>query len=139
MCVIDEACQYIPLNVSMAGWCIFKGSSENLVIIVSCGILSKHPRIQSHHKALILFFIVTPGTVLPHHFNDPLGFPNSDMVDMIIDFFVSNLNLRKIIFTKDVYYLQGIVGYSHNRNSINLDFDCTSIGSGQGKDDVDLS
>ena len=138
MCVVDEACQYIPLNVSMTGWCIIETSSNNFVIIVSCGILTKHPRIQSHHKTLIFFFIVIPSTVLPHHFNDPLGFPNSDMVDMIIDFFVSNLNLRKIIFTKDVYYLQGIVGYSHNRNSINLDFDCTSIGSGQGKDDVDL-
>ena len=122
----------------MTGWCIFKGSSENLVIVVSCGILTKHSRIQSHHKTLIFFFIVIPSTVLPHHFNNPLGFPNSDMVDMIIDFFVSNLNLRKIIFTKDVYYLQGMIGNSHNRNSINLDFDCTSIGSRQGKDDVDL-
>ena len=124
--------------MSMAGWCFIETSSENLVIIVSCGILTKHPRIQSHHKALILFFIVTPGTVLPHHFNNPLGFPNSDMVDVIIDFCVSNLNLRKIIFTKDVYYLQCIIGYSHDRNSINLDFEGTAIASGQGKDDIDL-
>ena len=122
----------------MAGWCIIETSSNNFVIIVSCGILSHHSRIQSHHKALILFFIVTSGTVLPHHFNNPLGFPNSDMVDVTIDFCVSPLNLGKIIFTKDVYYLQGMISNSHNRNSIDLDFNCTPIGSGQGKDDVDL-